>query len=108
MIELLHTDCMDFMKTIPDKKFNLSICDPPYRSDTAQLKRINNFNGSKKSIIKAKATYCKEYNYTSLEDNLPDESYFIELKRVSKNIIVWGYNYFATYLGNCRGPIVCG
>lgn len=106
MVELLHIDCMDFMATCKDKQFDLAICDPPYRSDTDQLKRINNFNGSKKSIIKSKATYCKKYDYVSLEENVPKADYFIELRRISKNIIIWGYNYFAEYLGNCRGPIV--
>ncbi len=30
MIELLHIDCMDYMKDIPDNYFQLSIVDPPY------------------------------------------------------------------------------
>ncbi len=27
MIEMLHTDCMDYMKTLPDKAFDLAIVD---------------------------------------------------------------------------------
>ena len=30
MIELLHTDCMEYMATLPDKAFDLAIVDPPY------------------------------------------------------------------------------
>ena len=27
MIEMLHTDCMDYMATLPDKAFELAIVD---------------------------------------------------------------------------------
>ena len=30
MIELLHIDCMEFMRGLPDKAFDLAIVDPPY------------------------------------------------------------------------------
>ena len=30
MIELLHTDCMNYMATLPDAAFDLAIVDPPY------------------------------------------------------------------------------
>lgn len=30
MIELLNMDCMEYMKTLPDKAFDLAIVDPPY------------------------------------------------------------------------------
>ena len=29
-IELLNMDCMEYMKTVPDKHFDLAIVDPPY------------------------------------------------------------------------------
>ena len=29
-IQIYNTDCVEFMKTFPDKYFNLSIVDPPY------------------------------------------------------------------------------
>ena len=29
-IEVLNVDCMEFMKDVPDKYFELAICDPPY------------------------------------------------------------------------------
>ena len=30
MIELLNTDCMEYMATQPDNAFDLAIVDPPY------------------------------------------------------------------------------
>lgn len=105
-INLYNQDCMDFMKGLPDKAYELAICDPPYRSDTDNLQRINNLNGSNASIMKGKLAVCKKYDYTPIENNVPDQKYFDELKRVSKNQLVWGYNYFADMIGPCRGPIV--
>ncbi len=29
-IELLNIDCMEYMRTLPDKAFDLAIVDPPY------------------------------------------------------------------------------
>ena len=29
-IKLINCDCMEYMKTIPDKYFDLAIVDPPY------------------------------------------------------------------------------
>jgi site-specific DNA-methyltransferase (adenine-specific) len=30
MIEMLHCDCMDYMRGLPDKAYDLAIVDPPY------------------------------------------------------------------------------
>ncbi len=110
MIELnkiLLADCMDIMRDIPDKYFELAIVDPPYgigfdaenesmscgmRVDGTQRK-YNAWNGARpKGYIK------KEW------DSKPDEKYFSELYRVSKNQIIWGRNYF--YLKPHGGWIV--
>ena len=79
-IELLNIDCMEYMKTLPDKAFDLAIVDPPYGigmdGGNVGYKGFNNFE--KKSWDSA----------------TPDAAYFAELKRVSKEQIVWGGNYF--------------
>ena len=33
MIELLHGDCLELMKDIPDKSIDMVLCDPPYGID---------------------------------------------------------------------------
>ena len=38
MIELLHTDCMDYMKDCKDNQFDLAIVDPPYFSGPEKRK----------------------------------------------------------------------
>lgn len=30
MNKVLHIDCMEYMKTVPDKFFDLAVVDPPY------------------------------------------------------------------------------
>ena len=83
--EVYNTDCMEYMKSIPDKFFDLAIVDPPYFDGPDKLgyygKDISSF-GVRRSGYKAKHW------------DLPDISYFKELFRVSKHQIVWGVNYY--------------
>lgn len=89
--KLYNMDCMDGMKQIPDKYFELAIVDPPY------FKGPNKRRFYGRTINKLK---IKRRNYEVIENwNVPEEEYFKELLRVSKNQIVWGSNYFDYYLG---------
>ena len=85
---LYHMDCMEGMKEIPDKYFDLAIVDPPYRdmSDNQPTQDMRS-NG--------------EINKFG---NKPDNEYFDELFRVSKNQIIWGANNFS--LPNYKGFVV--
>jgi len=83
--QILHADCMDIMKDIPDKYFELAIVDPPY------------FDGPQKSNYYAgtkQKTAVGKYKDLSKSWELPDKKYFDELIRISKNQIIWGINYF--------------
>lgn len=85
MVELLHIDCIEYMKGLPDKAFELAIVDPPY--GIGEDGRNNHTRGKL-----AKAT---DYRCNSRYDNaVPNSEYFKELRRVSKNQIIWGGNYF--------------
>jgi len=77
-------DCMELMATLPDKSIDLAIVDPPYGIGQDWKKRNK---GSKFSDT----TYKNEC--------IPNDTYFKELFRVSKNQIIWGYNYFTEILG---------
>ena len=81
-------DCMEFMKNIPDKYYELAIVDPPYGIDADKKNSV-----SKKQ---SKDSACKSIDYGSQEwdKDIPDESYFKELFRISKNQIIWGVNYY--------------
>ena len=87
---LYLADCMDIMRDMPDKAFDLAIVDPPYGigADVTQ-----NDLGGKKGFTKNAGTY-KKYHQTNWDNETPNDEYFNELKRVSKNQIIWGGNYF--------------
>ena len=76
MINLYNCDCMDFMKDKPDHYYDLAIVDPPYRDSNQPTKDMRN-NGSMKSL-----------------EGRPNKIYFEELRRISKNQIIWGANNF--------------
>jgi site-specific DNA-methyltransferase (adenine-specific) len=76
-----NCDNMEFMKRYPDKFFELAIVDPPYGIGASEMQM-----GLGKKLWDRGKNWD---NYT------PDEKYFIELTRVSKNQIVWGGNHFS-------------
>jgi len=76
MIEMLHTDCIEYMANLPDKAFDLAIVDPPY--------------GIGISVNPVRQQHEKK----QWDNTIPDKNYFKELFRVSKNQIIWGGNYF--------------
>ncbi len=79
MITISNEDNMQLMSRYPDKYFDLAIVDPPYGilNKTAR--------GGDKKFNK------DEYSQWDIK---PDQSYFEELFRVSKDQIIWGGNYF--------------
>lgn len=87
MIELLNVDCMEYMATQKDNAFDLAIVDPPYGIGNDCLKN----NATRTKLAKAK----KYKLYANNKENRPIHEYFLELKRVSKNQIIWGVNHFA-------------
>lgn len=99
--EVFNCDCMDYMRTIPDKYFDLAIVDPPYGLNAPKMmmgsgysngaysskKRLNGGSGKLKNRILNKSD-C------TWDETPPDDEYFTELFRISKNQIIWGGNYF--------------
>ena len=71
-----NIDCMEYMKTLPDKAFDLAIVDPPY--------------GIGISSNPVRQAHTKK----DWDKSIPNTEYFAELMRVSKNQIIWGGNYF--------------
>ena len=87
-----NRDCIEGMKEYPDNHFDLAIVDPPYS--------VGASNGSfGRGGKKAKNSfYRKELEHYSNHDKTPNEKYFTELFRVSKQQIIWGANYYPQYL----------
>jgi site-specific DNA-methyltransferase (adenine-specific) len=84
-IEITNEDNMDLMARYPDKYFDLAIVDPPYQNNDAIGLKDN--TGVKKQA-------AKRTNYKQFENIAPTDEYWKELKRISKNQIVWGGNFF--------------
>ena len=78
-----NMDCVEAMRKMPDKAFDLAIVDPPYG--------INASKGTWGSSNKGKVT---NYGKKDWDKQPPTDEYFVELRRVSKNQIIWGGNYF--------------
>ena len=80
-MNMTNEDNMALMSRYPDKYFDLAIVDPPYGIGQTSMNM-----GSRKTIIPDKTK--------TWDNSIPTNEYFNELKRVSKNQIVWGGNYF--------------
>lgn len=100
-----NRDCLEAMKEFPDKFFDLAIVDPPYGdgSQTVNVEREreqywNRFGGrfDKYKGIEDRGKVGEEVRKKIISwDYAPNEEYFKELFRVSKNQIIWGGNYFS-------------
>jgi site-specific DNA-methyltransferase (adenine-specific) len=90
--EAHHIDNMEYMKSIPDGFFELAIVDPPYGINVHQNYGIGNRNDKGKDEKK-------------WDSGIPNDEYFVELRRVSKEQIIWGANYFNCFSG-CHGAII--
>lgn len=83
-IRLYNGDCMEWMKGVPNKWYNLAIVDPPY----GLSKKSTTGSGKHKNLILNKSHIADKW------DKKPSKEYFDELFRISKNQIIWGGNYF--------------
>ena len=97
-ISVYNADNMVIMKTFKDKEFDLAIVDPPYGIGAGAKSFINRNTANKKAEA--------FYRDNDWDKNRPTKEYFNELKRVSKNQIIWGGNYFVDLLEPARCYIV--
>ena len=90
--DVYNVDCVEYMRTLPDGYFDLAVADPPYS------------HGNREVIIKGGRFHRGRFNrYRQVDgveididewDKTPEDAFFEELFRVSKNQIIWGANYF--------------
>lgn len=82
--EVYNMDCMEYMRNIPDKFFELAVVDPPY--------------GIGETWKKDKLSKAHDSQTSYKNNEIPKKEYFDELIRVSKNQIIWGANYYTQFL----------
>lgn len=75
----LNVDCMEYMRTLPDKAFDLAIVDPPYRDENKAPTKWMRDSMSCKGLFLA---------------GVPTDGYFAELERCSNSQIIFGANNF--------------
>ena len=87
------------MKDMSDNQFDLAIVDPPYGIGFGKFNRTNKDSNG----VRYKAN---KYKQGAWDNKIPNNNYFKELIRVSKNQIIWGGNYFSYLWKNgCKGFI---
>ena len=77
---------MEYMRSLPDKHFDLCIADPPYGiniNESIGRRKGAPHSGRKKAIW---------------DSEPPNKEVFEELFRTSKNIVIWGANHFISRL----------
>ena len=89
LLSLYNMDCMELLRQTPDKYYSLCIVDPPYG--------INAEQGTNRSSRKQFAD--KKYGW---DNSAPHSEYFTQLKRVSRNQIIWGANHFIELIPNAN------
>lgn len=93
-----NCDCLEAMKQMPDKCFDLAIVDPVYGDVTK-----GGYMFGKGGEHAAKR---RDYHLGLWDQDKTGPEYFKELLRVSKNQIIWGGNYFSEYLPSSQGWVV--
>lgn len=99
-----NMDCVEGMKQFPDKYFDLAIVDPPYGGGCKDYdavkkrfgQRFERYSEENIAADRTGGTWAAKYGKSIAEwDVAPNEEYFNELFRVSRNQIIWGGNYFS-------------
>lgn len=87
-----NADCMDVLKDMQEKQFDLCLTDPPYGGGCNAGGNGGVF--SKYENIETERTGKIQKNIKNW-DFAPTKEYFDEMFRVSKGLVIWGGNYFS-------------
>ena len=87
-MKITNEDNMELMSRYADNHFDLAIVDPPYGGNDAIGLKDNKTKGKQAT---------KRTDYKVFKNVAPNAEYFNELKRVSKNQIIWGVNFYKNY-----------
>ena len=88
---VIQGDCLKVLKQLPDNAVDLVLTDPPYGLNIAKTGRIGK---------------GKRFTPKAWDIAIPTKEYFDEMRRVSRNQIIWGGNHFTQHLPSSRGWLV--
>lgn len=80
-LNIVLGDCLEILKTFPDKSFDLCLTDPPY--GIGADKGVGGFGSSE-----------TDNHYDDDWDTAPSQEVFDEIIRVSKKVIIFGGQFF--------------
>lgn len=99
--QIICGNCLEVMKEWPDGCVDLCLTDPPYGLSMDRLA----YKKSGKQYGRAAAANAY-YPDTNWDMVIPDKTVFKELSRISKNQIIWGGQYYTSFLSVCRGWLI--
>lgn len=115
-METLHLgDCMEIMKTIPDKSIDLVVTDPPYQIETSggglytqadkqYVKELNFMkDGFSEEVLDELCRVMKKINiyiFCSQKQIIPLLDYFVKGKKCNWNLLIWGKSNPVPACGN--------
>lgn len=87
--KIVCDDCMNILKQLPDKCIDLVLTDPPYGIG---------IDGQKECFCTNPKHNRKLHTQKDWDKEIPKNEVFKQIKRVAKNIIICGANYFNEFL----------
>ena len=87
-----NQDCIEAMLAMPDGAYDLAVVDPPYGI------KVSNNMGRRKGDRRS------DYKKVTWDNEPPPPEYFLQLRRVSKNQIIFGANHFITRIPSADSP----
>jgi site-specific DNA-methyltransferase (adenine-specific) len=96
-MKITNEDNMQLMSRYEDNYFDLAIVDPPYGIGEDGSKGVRT-SPSRPNSYKRKP----KYKAKGWDKKPPNKEYFLELLRVSKNVIIFGANHFIENIPNAN------
>ena len=91
--KVIHGDCLDVMRGLPDNAVDLLLTDPPYGLGYSNHNRAGSQRGASLAV-------CKDYGEFGWDNTKLTSEYFNEMLRVSVNQVIWGGNHYSNFLHN--------
>lgn len=85
-VELHLGDCLEFMRTMPDKSVDAVITDPPYGLGMRTVA-----GGTSKNT---QTKFIQQMREKSWDNKPPSKDVFDLIRQIGKSQIIWGGNYF--------------
>ena len=107
MNTIIHADCLEVMRKIPDNYFGLILTDPPYGIGASRFLNRKNYSADGDEYKRGNSLASKKkYDIKEWDNQIPSREVFNEMKRISQHQIIFGGNYFVDMLDNSQCWIV--